>query len=361
MVKVSTLAIAGGSLLLAAGAGVYMQMSGASDSPQVAALSSVPQIPAQTQIDEPATAPEPSNADGLEIDSITLTSSTLPAQSAPTSAIIDPETNPVRTLLEPSEPMAPVLASLSDQPLSAAPDTGSLSEPEVATADDCLVDLTGESFAAALVTLQLSAPCHTMARVDFKHDGMSFSAMTDADGKIDILVPALSESAMFIAMMEDGNGAAVEMEIDTLAFYDRSVVQWTGGPGVELHAFEYGAQWGDDGHVWAGAPREVVVAARGEGGFLTTLGDPAIPGGHMAEVYTFPTGTARVGGDVALSIEVEVTAGNCNRDLSARVIEVTDAQAGKPGELTLAMPGCDAVGDFIQLKNLVSDLKIAAR
>ena len=56
-----------------------------------------------------------------------------------------------------------------------------------------------------------------------------------------------------------------------------------------------------------------------------------------------------------------MTEANCGQALRAEVIEVTDARADAPGELSLTVPGCDAVGDFIQLKNLVRDLKIAAR
>ncbi|WP_136636142.1 hypothetical protein [Pseudooceanicola onchidii] len=367
MVKVSTVGIAAGSLLLAAGAGFYMQMTGGTpEQPQMAALSTAPTV--TTTVVE-ATPPEAEDA--VSLSEIELTSSEI---AAPVTAEVSKPEMALPEITAPSDAVAPILASvevmetaedqLQEVPLTESPapvtavDTGTEDE---ATGTACLVDMTGESRAAAMVALHLVAPCNPDTTVTFRHDGMIFTKVTDADGVIDVTVPALSETATFLAMLDDGNGAAVEMEVDTLGFYDRSVVQWQGNAGIELHAFEFGADWAGDGHVWSGAPRDAAVAARGEGGFLTRLGDDSLPGARVAEVYTFPTGTAKIAGDVTLSVDVEVTAANCGKDIGAEVIEVDDGRVGTPGKLSLAVPGCDAVGDFIQLKNLVSDLKIAAR
>ena len=66
-------------------------------------------------------------------------------------------------------------------------------------------------------------------------------------------------------------------------------------------------------------------------------------------------------GDVELSVEAEVTQNNCDRDVEAQTIQIS--AGGKPlvQDLVLAMPGCDATGDFLVLKNLVNDLKIARK
>lgn len=352
MVKVSTLAIAGGTLVLAAGAGFYMQTSPTTpDDTNIAVLTTVPEL-------APATiTPE---MDKVELDAITLTSSDIAPQIIATVDAAGSGPATLMTDFEPAKPFAPLLASLQDP--ATGPREEMLPQPEAEVAvQGCQIDMTGEARAAAMVALHLSAPCNPGARVDFSHEGMVFSALTDAKGQIDVIVPALSETASFLAMLDVGNGAAVEVSVNTLGFYDRSVVMWTGDAGVELHALEFGAVWDSEGHVWSGAPRDATVAALGEGGFITRLGDVGLDNGQMAEIYTFPTGTARVGGDIALSVEVEVTEVNCGRDLSARILRVEEARAAKPGDLTLAMPGCDAVGDFIQLKNPVPDLKIAVR
>lgn len=366
MIKVSTLGIAGGTLLLAAGAGLYMQMTGGtSDDPQVAAIQVAPPVEMpEVKTAEIIKLPETDTSGGVDMASATLVSSELPMAPA---AAVDPDLVDVVVSslapFEPAAPMAPMMASIQpdDLPMEMPAEPSAGPTDVVPLKKDCVVDLIGETRAAAMVALSLSAPCYPAAQVEFRHEGMIFSGMTDANGMLEVVVPALSESASFLALLDNGNGAAVDLDVDTLSFYDRSVVQWQGDASVELHAMEFGAGWGDEGHVWTESPRDASFAARGEGGFLTRLGDPDILNGNMAEVYTFPTGTARKGGEVELSVEVEVTQANCGRDLSAEIIEVDGAMAGKAGELTLSVPGCDAVGDFIQLKNLVSDLKIAAR
>ena len=81
----------------------------------------------------------------------------------------------------------------------------------------------------------------------------------------------------------------------------------------------------------------------------------------MAEVYTFPTGVAQQSGNVELTVEAEVTQANCGRDITAQSLEVTGSAPLRVRDLELAMPVCDAVGDFLVLKNMVNDLKIAQK
>lgn len=345
MLSLKRLAIAGGSLLLAAGAGVYMQTGTAlppAASPVQLALTTPLTLP-----DEVA-APAGFAADKVQLDAISLTSADLGA------AMVTPSEFPDTPVM----PEALIMAAASPDDV-APPPRADLTEPMAA--QDCMIDLTGETRAAAMVALTLSAPCQPDARVAIDHGALHFTIATDADGKAEVLVPALSENALFVATMDDGNAAAVEMVVDTLSFYDRAVVQSDNGNGITLHAREFGAAYDSDGHVWAGHPRDASVAARGQGGFVTRLGDAAIPGAKIADVYTFPTSTATVVGDIALTIEVEVTTMNCGRQISAQVIEVSQATAPGVSALDVSLPDCDAVGDYLLLKNLIDDLKIAAR
>jgi len=80
----------------------------------------------------------------------------------------------------------------------------------------------------------------------------------------------------------------------------------------------------------------------------------------VAEVYTFPTGTAAKAGDISLSVEAEVSSSNCGREVNAQALQVSTGQRMKVQEVTLFMPDCEAVGDFLVLKNLLNDLKIAS-
>ena len=224
---------------------------------------------------------------------------------------------------------------------------------------DCEITASAEVQAAAMVEISLKAPCQGNERVTIHHSGMMFTETTAADGSLKVLVPALNSQAFFMFAFADGDGTSVEKHVDGLEFYDRVVVQWKGDLGFELHAREFGADYGTAGHVWENAARDMSVAAKGEGGFLTVVGDKVAPEPLLAQVYTFPTGTARETGAVTLSVESEVTKINCGRDIQAQSLEMRDSGKLKSQNLTLSVPGCDAVGDFLVLNNLLEDLKVA--
>ena len=78
----------------------------------------------------------------------------------------------------------------------------------------------------------------------------------------------------------------------------------------------------------------------------------------MAEVYTFPTDTATRAGDVTLRVEAEVSETNCGRELEAQTIATGDTGLTVQ-DLVLAMPDCEAIGEFLVLKNLFNDRKSA--
>lgn len=225
----------------------------------------------------------------------------------------------------------------------------------------CDVTMTAEPTAGAMVDLQLTAPCNASERVTIHHQGLMFTEIVQPDGTLSVRVPVLSERATFLASFAGGAGGMAVADVSSLPFYDRVAVQWKGEAGLQLHAREYDAAYFADGHIWAAASGDLASAARGEGGFLVRLGRVDTPESLVAEIYSFPTGTARRGGEVALTVEAEVTAANCADRVEAQTLEIRDGERLRVRDLTLHMPGCDATGDFLVLKNLVEDLKIAAR
>lgn len=311
---------------------------------------------------------------GVQIASVEpLAAMTAPAESGMTDAIpaTPGGTSAVSAALAAAVPVPPAAAPqperLPDGPvtLAALSDPhepgviGDLPAEEPAPGFGCELTLDAQPLAAAMVRLTLSAPCLGGERFSLHHNGMMFAAVTDDAGHAEIMVPALSEAAVFIATFASGASAVASAEVATLEYYDRAVVQWRGPEGLQIHALEYGADYGEAGHVWAGAARDMASAARGEGGFITRLGDPDIFEPMIAEIYTFPSGTALKTGTIDLSLEAEVTAANCGRDVEAQVLQKSGTQRMKMRELVLAMPACDAAGDYLVLKNLFDDLSIA--
>jgi hypothetical protein len=227
--------------------------------------------------------------------------------------------------------------------------------------DDCVIMLDAAVGQAAMVLLTLSAPCQPQTRVTLHHQGMMFSLSTDAAGKAEVEVPALDEAAIFIASFPDGGGAVAAADVPALANYDRAVLQWQGDAALQLHAREFGAGYGEAGHVWLASDRAAEHAIAGDGGFLTRLGDGSGPAALHAEVYTFPSATIRRGGEVLLTVEAEITHATCDREISAQSIQIRPDTAPAALDLAMTLPGCDAVGDFVVLNTMLENLTLPAR
>ncbi len=84
------------------------------------------------------------------------------------------------------------------------------------------------------------------------------------------------------------------------------------------------------------------------------------PGG-VADVYTFPVGRMEPAGPVVMTVEVEVTEANCDTDIAGQLLQRGGAGEISSMDISFAVPGCDAVGDILVLKNLLQDLKVAAK
>lgn len=275
-----------------------------------------------------------------------------PEQDGAPSAIPVP---PQDAVAHESLPTQPVILLVSrDLPVGAMP------QEENTPLLNCKASLVAEAGAAAMVNLTLSAPCLSGDRVTIHHSGLKFTEIVGGDGDLSVMVPAMSEKAVFVVAFTNGDGAVAQTNVESLAFYDRVAVQWKGKSGIELHAREFGADYGTDGHVWRGGPRDILAVGGGEGGFLTQLGNTDVIDALMAEVYTFPSGTAQTEGKVLLSLEAEVTAENCDTAVSAQTLEVLPDGELRVHEMEMNIPGCDATGEFLVLKNLLEDLTVAS-
>jgi len=283
---------------------------------------------------------------------------------APTSLMAsDVATQPDMQNLVLASSVAPAMIppSLPESALWAASSAELPSEDTTIPADPemphlgCDVTATATPGAMAMVNLEVSAPCFSNERITIHHSGMMFTQVTDEAGDLSVKVPALSDRAVFVIAFASGKGTVALTNVPSLTKFDRVAVQWTGKTGFQIHAREFGATYGETGHVWSG------TAVHQSVGFITRLGDPDTLIPQMAEVYTFPSGTSSQSGVIALSVEAEVTPENCGRDISAQSLELRDRSPLRTRDLVLAMPNCAALGDFLVLNNLVDDLKIAAR
>jgi len=218
----------------------------------------------------------------------------------------------------------------------------------------CAITTTAKVAPIASVDLSVDAPCYGNQRVTVHHSGLIFTETTDLDGQLQVTIPALSENAVFVVDFGNGQGAVAMTRIKDLAAFDRVALQWDGPAGFQIHAREFGAGYGETGHVWAGA------TTQGQG-ISTQLGISDTLAPKLVEIYTYPSEGSDRSGTVALSIETEVTNDNCGRDFVAQSFEMRAGGALRTRDLSLSMPNCTATGDFLVLNNLVEDLKIASK
>jgi hypothetical protein len=57
---------------------------------------------------------------------------------------------------------------------------------------------------------------------------------------------------------------------------------------------------------------------------------------------------------------VDVLSSNCSKHLVAQSIELQDISDVKSHDIRFSMPACDAIGDYIMLKNVVGQLLVAS-
>lgn len=241
----------------------------------------------------------------------------------------------------------------------AAPNPVSAAVPQPSTVD-CALRLGLAPEAAAMVALTISAPCATDSDVQIDHSGLTFTGRTDHSGDLLLLVPAMQTRAGFTVALADGQSAQAEIDVPELAGYDRAAVSWRGNAAIELHAFEYGAGYGDNGHVWYGNPRSTKAEIGRAGGFMVRFGDPLAQDPRLTEIYTFPAGDTAASGKIRLTVEAEVTPTSCGSMVAGHTIETIGGAAPRTVDVSLSMPDCDAVGDFLVMSNLFETVKIAS-
>lgn len=256
-----------------------------------------------------------------------------------------------------SEPDENVIKVRAPQSVLEGPPAPGATDPAPA----CDITAEAHAAAAAMVNLRLDASCLPNERVTVHHNGMIFTETTDSNGALNTTVPALAQDAMFILAFGNGDGAVAQVKVEELIDYDRAVLQWKGNAGFEIHAREFGANYGDTGHHWKEAPGELADAVTGRSGVLTRHGDSTAADPLLAEVYTFPKAESLRAGSVALSVETEITQANCGIEAEAQSLQLQDDGQIKTQDLILSVPECDAVGGFLVLNNLLEDLKVAGK
>jgi hypothetical protein len=260
---------------------------------------------------------------------------------------------PPATPIPAAKPEQPALAETTPAQPAAAPAVAAAETPSAPSCDLAL-DLMEEP--SAMIGVTLLAPCHPNQRVVLRHGGLAVTGQTTATGSLFTGLPALDSAATVEAFFADGARTTAKIAMPELASLRRFGVQWQADDAFQLHAFENGAAYGDPGHVSAADPYRPAAGLPAKGGFLTLVGDASTENPLLAEVYTYPVDPAA---KPEIVVEASVTDKTCGRELIGETL-TTIGGSTFVTDLSLAMPECDAIGDYLVLKNLVLDMNMAA-
>lgn len=295
---------------------------------------------AAAKIDTVVSAPAPRPA--MEVAEV-VTRATSPVAELPPVQPVLADLTGGALAAPPAEP-APQPAVEAPAPLQAAADPvipAPLTEP---VAKVCAQDLGLAAGPKAMIALSITAPCRAGERVVLRHAGLAVAEVLGADGTLSLDLPALSEKGEVSVLFADATVIRAAVPVPEVAGLRRFAVQWMADDAFQLHVQETGAA----GDVSAANP----VSPRG--GLLIALGNPGLALPMLAEVYTWPTD-----GGAQPVIEATVTKATCGRDLLGETIHLNDGLATVT-DLTLSMPGCNALGDILVLNNLFPAVTLAA-
>lgn len=253
-----------------------------------------------------------------------------------------------------SVPQKPRLAQLHDYPLPALPESRRLRYNAYGLPCETVLD--AQVIEAGMVQLDLQANCLPDQELEVTHAALRFSGRTDEHGHFSARIPALSVQARFDVTLARGDVMTARAHVPEAARYHRVVLQWTGADAMQLHAREFGADDGARGHIWQGNPG---LLGQTRSGHLARLGLADSGVGQLAQVYSFPRAAERMRGVIRISVEAPVTRANCGRMIAASTLQPRLGGGLQEALLSFHMPGCDALGDILVLKNVLRDLKVA--
>lgn len=271
------------------------------------------------------------------------------ASDVVTTAPAEPE-----LLAIPAQPKPKLPDAVAAAPKSAEPEV--LKPVEAVAADPCPVTLDLSNGENAMIGLTLISPCHANERVVLKHAGLTVSAKTTVTGALFTDIPAMIQDATVEVMFNDGTLTSAQIAVPEFAEMQRFAVQWQADDALQIHAFEGVADFGSAGDISRGNPQTPAAGVPPKGGFITLIGDATTDLPMLAEVYTYAVDTSV---KQEIVVEAPITATACDREILGQTLQ-TNAGVVDIEDIALTMPQCDAIGDYLVLKNLASNTSIAS-
>ena len=152
----------------------------------------------------------------------------------------------------------------------------------------CTPNLSTRPGQGGMVRIDLAAECYASRTFVLLHAGLEFGGRFSSNGVAEMEIPVLEVASEIDVRFDDGSVATAPLNFDLRSVEQthRVAIAWTAPVNLDLHAFEYSAGFGADGHVWEQNPREFREVRRPGGGFHSSF-PAAVIDGQSIEVYTF--------------------------------------------------------------------------
>ena len=293
----------------------------------------------------------PNQTDSVGPDLATISVSDIAPQLAVLASVSEPKAvqTPEITL-----PLIQVRISAVQPAIGDGLDLLSLPGTPVA---DCGLDVRATRLSGARVALRLTAPCHPDVIATIEHAGLRFKERLNEKGILKLKVPVFEQFSRFDIQLSDGTRKTVGAYITDLSRVERVGISFAGKNDTFLHAYESGAGFNEQGHVWRVEPRNYSKSRALGGGYMTLLGDPALPDAELAQVYSIPQ-ASNAGAFVAL--EIETLRDACSQELGLAVAARSSGRTAMTRRLVTKGAACGS-GDSLMLKNAVKAINVAAK
>jgi hypothetical protein len=218
---------------------------------------------------------------------------------------------------EPTEETRLVVATLPKVETRPTARTRDVSRPARSSAN-CSVTLETGVLRGGILALEVKSKCRPDQAFVVSHEGLSFSGRTDNAGEAMMRMPVMNSMAEVDVEFADGGNRSAKTVVPGMDGFVRIGVTWEGAADLDLHALEYGAERGGDGHVWEGSPSSMRKSRRSGGGYLMTLGEE---NGARSQVYTLPL-PRFADEEQRVELELDVSGGSdiCGRELPFRMV-----------------------------------------
>ncbi len=314
--------------------------------------------------------------------------------NAETGVVIDGASQPFTGV-----PASPPIQNITSAPAAPAPvstQIASLSDPEERAVNDRVRDEAVDQIRQAALTfpqtgagagcgvaqvksvavsggasrVTVNSPCRAGEPVEVEHAGLRFGGTFDLAGNAEIVIPVMDGNQDAAVILDDGNREPVDLAFNwrEIELTLRVAVTWSAPIDLNLHAFEYAASYGAEGHVWQEQPRGFRMVRQAGGGFLSNF--PATKAdGESVEVYTFwansraRRGTARIALEHASRGDLPDGAFCDGGALASPSYKVVQAERGKivstrRGRFAPARCGQELAADLRYVSGALRDLQI---